>query len=162
MAEANDQMIKWLNDAHALEVMLAPILERHAKDADRPEIADRIREHAEETERHAEMLASRIEALGGSVSKAKELVGKGSGFLDKFATAPFGDKQAKNAAMDYASEHFEIATYRLMAAAAEAVGDSETADLAEAILADEEAMVGWLEEQLPVMGKESVKELTAA
>jgi len=50
---------------------------------------------------------------------------------------------------NYAFEHMEIAAYRILIAAAEAVGDTETARVCREILGEEEEMAGWLERNLP-------------
>jgi ferritin-like metal-binding protein YciE len=49
----------------------------------------------------------------------------------------------------YTFEQMEIASYRILIIAAEAVGDSTTAAVCTRILKEEEAMAGWLESQMP-------------
>ena len=49
----------------------------------------------------------------------------------------------------YTFKHMEIASYRILIAAAEAVGDSQTTGVCRQILVEEEAMAAWLSEQVP-------------
>ncbi len=70
---AKDQLITWLNDAYAMEQALLPILENHAKDAERdmPQAAARIRQHIDETRHHAERVEQCLKQLGTSHSTMK-------------------------------------------------------------------------------------------
>jgi ferritin-like metal-binding protein YciE len=45
----------------------------------------------------------------------------------------------------------EIASYKVLIAAAEAAGDMQTARTCEQILKEEEAMARWMEEHLPTL-----------
>src|SRR4051812_44414615 len=107
-----DQLISWLNDAYAMETGLVPILQNHADDAksDR-EAAERIARHAEQTKRHAELVKNCVDKLGGRVGSVRAGLSAVMGGFESLATAPFRDELVKNALMDYASEHFEIACY---------------------------------------------------
>jgi ferritin-like metal-binding protein YciE len=145
-------LVNWLKDAYAMEMTLAVALDNHAKDAEKqPAICSRIEQHAEQTRRHAELVKSCVERLGGKVSVIKTSLGNMFGAIKE---APMGlaeDELVKNALSDYASEHFEIACYRALITAAQAQGDTETATICQQILADEVAQASWLEQQLPTM-----------
>ena len=64
---------------------------------------------------------------------------------------PAKDTVVKNALGDYAAENFEVACYTSLIAAAERVGDHETADVCRQILRDEEEMVDWLKGYIPML-----------
>jgi ferritin-like metal-binding protein YciE len=150
MAQNNDLMLAWLNDAHAMENALIPILENHAGDAENhPDVRARIERHVEETRRHAELVKGCIERLGEEPSAAKTTLGGMVGAMQSVATGPFQDELVKNALSDYAVEHFEIAAYRALIAGARATGDEETARTCEQILRDEEDMARFLGDSLP-------------
>lgn len=156
-------LIHWLNDAYAMEQSLIPVMENHAKDAkDHPEMQRRIQEHAEETRRHAEMVKRCIERLGSSTSAAKTAVNKIMGQLQAISTGMSQDELVKNNIADIATEHFEAACYRSLIAAAEDIGDRETAQICEEILRDEEDMAHFLEQQLPRTTVEVLHEYAAA
>ena len=145
----NEQLITWLNSAYAMEQSLAKVLENHAKDAkDHPEIAGRIEEHITETRGHAERIEECLEILGTKPSAVKAAVGNIMGMVQGASTGMFRDELVKNVLADYASEHFEIACYRSLIAAAEAAEQSEIAEVCGEILEEEEAMAAWLEEHI--------------
>lgn len=54
----------------------------------------------------------------------------------------------KNTLADYATEYFEMACYRSLVTAARYMGDSQTAQVCEQIIADEQRMANWLEQQI--------------
>ncbi len=63
---------------------------------------------------------------------------------------------------DYASEHFEIACYRSLIAAAEEAGKPQVAEVCSEILEDEEAMADWIEEQIPEVTRLVLHQVTHA
>jgi ferritin-like metal-binding protein YciE len=148
---ATDQLLSWLNDAYAMELGLAPILENHARDAVDSGARARIERHAAETRRHAELLQQCIERLGGHVSVVRAAVSAVMGGVESLATAPFRDELVKNSLMDYASEHFEIACYRALMIASREAGCDDVVKTCEKILAEEIAMAAWLENQIPTV-----------
>ena len=149
---ANAELLSWLNDAYAMELGLAPILENHARDAaGDPGAKARIDRHAAETRRHAELLRECIERLGGSVSVVRATVSSVIGGIESLATAPFKDELVKNALMDYASEHFEIACYRALIIAAREAEREDVVKVCERILAEEQDMARWIEHQIPTV-----------
>jgi ferritin-like metal-binding protein YciE len=145
-----DQLISWLNDAYTMETGLVPILQHHADDAksDR-DSAERIARHAEQTKRHAELVKGCVEKLGGRAASMRAGVSAVMGGFESLATAPFRDELVKNALMDYASEHFEIACYTALVAAARKAGRDDIARVCEEILTEERDMARWLEGQIP-------------
>ena len=147
----DEQLVSWLNDAYAMEVGLVPILENHARDAkSNPAARTRIEQHVEETRDHAARLRTSIETLGGQVSTVRSTISAVIGGVESLATAPFRDELVKNALMDYASEHFEIACYRALIAAAGEANRPDIVKTCEEILAQEEAMAEWLYRHIPV------------
>ena len=143
-------VVDWLRDAHAMEAGGVVTLTDHAEAAgDYPEVAAKLREHASATRRHAELLEGRLAALGTGPSSLKEAVGAAFSKVAGVANLPAGDTVIKNALGDLAAENFEIASYLSLIAAAETVGDRETAAVCGQILHDEESMAAWLKAQIP-------------
>jgi ferritin-like metal-binding protein YciE len=62
-----------------------------------------------------------------------------------------GDEVVKASLATSAFEQMEIASYKILIAAAEKFGDMETKRVCESILREEEQMRDWLDEQLPVL-----------
>jgi ferritin-like metal-binding protein YciE len=158
------QLIAWLNDAHAMELSLAQVLEHHAKDADRlPDIRTRDEEHLAETREHARKLERCLAQLGAEKPSAmKNALGTVMGKMQGAMSGPFGDEIMKNALSDYAAEHMEIGCYRALITAAEEIGEVQVARICNEILADEESMAQWLEQKLPEITRMSLHQAPAA
>jgi ferritin-like metal-binding protein YciE len=155
MQNNRDTLIAWLKDAHAMETGLIPVLENHAKDArNNPDAASRITQHMEETRRHAGMVEGCLKQLGADTSGTKTIVGRITGWIHSISSGASSDEGVKNCLMDYAAEHFEIASYRAIIEAANECGEPEIVRVCEQILRDEVAMAQWLEDQEPVMVRE--------
>lgn len=150
-----ETVIAWLNDAYAMENSLIQVMENHAKDAKgHATIQAKIQDHIEQTRRHAELVKSCIERLGGHTSAIKSGLSTVTGMMQGMSTGMAKDELVKNALADYAAEHFEIACYTSLISAAHAVGDGETARICRQILDDEEKMASWLEQQIPIITQE--------
>jgi len=158
-----DRVLAWLNDAHAMEISIAQVLENHATDAEgHPELQTRLRDHLEQTRGHAEAVKGCVERLGGDTSGLKAGMATVMGTVQGMTTELAKDELVKNALHDYGTEHFEIACYTSLAAAAEEVGDPETARVCREILRDEEAMAGFLLGQIPTATREFLRQEAAA
>lgn len=159
MQHHNELLSTWLKDAYAMEKALIPVLENHANDAkDHPDVRDRDLRHAEETKRHAELVEECLAQLGEKPSRAKSAWAQIMGRVQAMGTAPFRDELMKNFISDYATEQFEIASYKALIAAARATGEEGIASVCEEILADEEEMAAWLDEHMASAARESLAE----
>jgi ferritin-like metal-binding protein YciE len=148
--EPLEQIIVWLKDAHAMEQSLESVLQRHIADAqDLPAIRERLKDHLEETRGHAARVRDCLAKLGEQPSAIKSTAGSVFGMMQGMSSAVFADELVKNALADHAMEHFEIACYVSLLAAAEDAGLEDVANAAREILAEEEAMAEWLRAQIP-------------
>jgi ferritin-like metal-binding protein YciE len=146
----NDLMVAWLRDAYAMEKALVPVLENHAKDAERhPEVKARLEQHAQETRRHADLVEQCLRQLGQEPSTFKNTISKVLGTIQSVATGAFKDDEVKNALQDFAAENFEIACYRALIEGAQAMQRPEIVQTCQQILKEEEAMARFLEQSLP-------------
>lgn len=163
MKNPQEQLIAWLNDAYSMEKGLAKNLANHAKDAeDFPEVKARTEQHIAETERHAEQVARCLALLGEKPSALKDAVGNIMGTVQGAASGMFRDELVKNVLTDYAAEHFEIAAYTSLIAAAEALGHPEIAEICTGILEEEEAMAEFLLECIPEITRLSLQQAAVA
>jgi ferritin-like metal-binding protein YciE len=141
MSTIEEQLVNYIEDAHAMEGLMEKALEGMISSApDFPELQDPLRRHLEETKRHQALLEERLSAHGTSPSKGKD-VGMmfgalGLGALNKVRT----DTAGKVARDGFAAEHLEIAAYNLLERVAARAGDEETAEVARRNKADEQAM----------------------
>jgi len=133
----NEQLRKYLADAHAIEMQAIQMLERAPKITEPEELARLYEEHLEETRGHEQRVKERLEAIGGSTSALKD-AGMRLGALNWgafFQAQP--DTPAKLAGFAYAFEHLEMGGYEQLKRVARRGDDEKTARMAEAILAQE-------------------------
>jgi ferritin-like metal-binding protein YciE len=140
MTSLDDQLVKYLRDAHSIEEQALQQLRMAPKLAEDPALARVLEEHEAETERHERAVRERLEAHGEGPSKMKDAVMRagGVGFVLFARVQP--DTPGKLAAHAFSYEHLEAAAYELLERVAEAAGDPETADVARDILEEERAM----------------------
>src|SRR3954470_7776188 len=136
----DEQLTKYLTDAHAMEVQAVAQMRAAPDLAGDPALARGFREHLEETERHEALIRARLEAHGASPSRLEDLLGavSGKGFVLFARSQPATPGKLATHAFSY--EHLELATYDLLERVAERAGDAETAGVAREIRAEEDAM----------------------
>ena len=157
-----DLVIAWLNDAHAMEKALVQVLEHRVKDAEGyPATQAMDQQHLEETKHHAEQVKGCIEQLGGNVSTVKSVLGTMFGAAQAPMTGLARDEIVKNALMDYAAEHFEVASYQALVVAATNIGETEIASTCEQIMREDQAMADRIEQNLPSIVTERMRELAS-
>lgn len=147
--DQSKQLLKWLDDAYAMEKSMIKTLEKHAKDADDyPQLKARIEEHIEETKQQADTIHDCIERLGGSVSGLKGATTALMGGLQGITTAAVADDLVKNTLVDYAAEHYEIAAYKAIEQLATRTGDADVAEMCREIIAEEQEMADFLDQHI--------------
>lgn len=148
--ERHKHLIDWLRDAHAMEEQAESMLKRQAERLNNYiELRTRVEQHVQETRSQAQRIEECINRLDGGTSAMKDLGGKISANMGALFNAAAEDEVVKNTIGSYAFEHFEIACYRSLIAAAEVAGDEYVARVCRDILKEEEAMASWLETNLP-------------
>ncbi len=139
------QLAGYLSDAHSIEEQALAQLRSAPGMAGDDRLAEALGAHLRETEAHERLVRERLDALGESPARWKDLlmaVG-GKGFLAFARSQP--DTPGKLAAHAYSHEHLEIAAYELLARVAREARDPETEQLADRILPDERRMAERLE-----------------
>jgi ferritin-like metal-binding protein YciE len=137
--DLDDQLKKYLADAHAIEEQAAKLLERGQEIVGDDELAGILDAHLAETRRHSELVEQRLEALGGDPSSLKDaLMRMGALNWGTFFQA-HPDTPGKLAAFAFAFEHLEIGGYEQLKRVAERADDADTVKAAETILDEERA-----------------------
>ena len=150
MATSDERLIQWLRDAHAMEEQAETMLSAQASRLENyPELRQRIEQHISETQNQARRLEECITRLGSDTSSMKDAAGKFTASMQGLSGVFAGDEVVKGGMAGYTFEHFEISAYSALVAAAEMVGDQQTATVCREILAEEQAMADWLKEHLP-------------
>jgi ferritin-like metal-binding protein YciE len=154
-----EQLVKYLADAHSIEEQALTQLRAAPKIAGDEGLAAAFAEHLGETERQEEIVRERLEAHGADPSKLKDLAGKAGGWgMVLFAKAQ-PDTPGKLTAHAFSYEHMELAAYELLRRAAEAAGDAETTAAARTIGAEERRMAERLESRFDGAVRASLRDL---
>ncbi len=160
-----EQLIKYLTDAHAMEQQSIQLLDKGAGIVGNEEIARIYRAHLMQSQEHERYVDERLRAHGESPSKVKDVAMKGGALGIGAVALAAPDTPVKLAATAFAFENLEIASYRLLHSLAERAGDNETATVIERILEQEEAaaelVAGTFDRSLEVaLGEPALSPLT--
>lgn len=147
-----ERVIQWLRDNHAMEAEAETMLKGMASRLENyPEFRQRIEQHVTETRSQAQRIEARLQALGSSTSTTKNALAHTMAAMHAAGNSMLSDEVVKGLGISYAFEHMEIAAYRALLLAAEAIGDTGTAQLCHEILPEEEAMAEWLLQHQPTV-----------
>jgi ferritin-like metal-binding protein YciE len=143
--DTQEQLTKYLTDAHSIEAQALAQLRRAPDIAGDPELARILEQHLTETEEHERLIRNHLDQRSASPSTLKEIVMRagGVGFLLFARLQP--DTPGKLAAHAYSYEHLELAGYELLTIVARAAGETEIAETAQRIRGEEQAMAQRLE-----------------
>ena len=145
--DLDEQLNKYLADAHAIEAQAVQLLSLGPKIAGESGLASVLSRHLDETRAHQEAVRERLRLRGGRPSRFKDIALRGGGVnLGGFFGAQ-PDTPAKLAGFAFAFEHLEIASYEQLKRVAQRAGDQDTVALAERILPEERAAAEALREQ---------------
>jgi ferritin-like metal-binding protein YciE len=137
--DIEEELVKYLADAHAIEGQAIQMLEAAPKIVEEPRLAKVFEDHLEETRAQQEMIKARLDAHDASPNKLQDAAMRlgALNFGAFFKAQP--DTPAKLAGFSYAFEHLEIAAYEELKRVAERAGDQETVRIAERIEGEERA-----------------------
>lgn len=139
MENPQERLLRYLDDAWAVEKALVSALKDMANDANDPTVQALFQEHSVMTHQQEEDLEARIRALGGEPSGSKGFMNQMMAKVTDMMNSAHDDydKTTQDLMKSYATENFEMAMYESLASYANAVGDTETAALAERIFQQE-------------------------
>lgn len=137
--DLDEQLDKYLADAHAIEAQAVQLLQKAPDLAGDPDIARIYAEHLDETRRHQQLVADRLEARNAEPSMLKDLALRTGALNWALFFRAHPDTPGKLAAFAFAFEHLEIGSYEELKRVAERAGDRETVATADEILGEERA-----------------------
>jgi ferritin-like metal-binding protein YciE len=144
-----DNLIAWLRDAHAMEEQAITMLNSQLNRLENyPALKARIGQHLEETKRQEQILQTCLDRLGEGSSSLKDTAGKLTAMAQGMSGIFASDEVVKGSLASYTFEHMEIASYRILIAAADVAGDVETKRACEGILEEEIFMANWLSDHM--------------
>ncbi|MBB5536369.1 ferritin-like metal-binding protein YciE [Rhizobium giardinii] len=155
---ARDNLIVWLRDAHAMEQQAETMLNaQYERIETYTALKERIGRHIEETKQQAILLQGCLDRLGEGSSTRKDVAGKLTAMAQGLGGLFASDEVVKGSLAGYTFEHMEIASYRILVAAADYVGDRETVSVCQPILDEEIAMAKWLEDNIGSVTQEFLR-----
>jgi ferritin-like metal-binding protein YciE len=134
------ELIKALDEAYAMEKQVEVLLQSMIRTTADPSLSSTMETHLEETKQHAERVATCLEAHGQLPSKIKELTTMSLGAMKAPLDMARGEKGMRNARDGFATEHLEIAAYRLIEELAKKADDQQSLAVARQNAEDEERM----------------------
>jgi ferritin-like metal-binding protein YciE len=143
--DLDEQLTKYLTDAHSIEMQALAQLRTAPDIAGAPVLAEAFRAHLDETEGHERTTRELLEQRGEKPSKLKDAVMAlgGKGFLLFARLQP--DTPGKLFAHALSYEALELASYELLRRVAERAGDDDAAQAAARIGGEERSMMERLE-----------------
>ena len=143
--EIQEQLTKYLTDAHSIEEQALAQLRTAPDLAGDPQLAANYRVHLTETEGHEQRVRALLEGRGAKPSLTKDTLMKigGKGFLLFARSQP--DTPGKLHAHALSYEALELSSYELLAGAAERAEEQQVVAAAHAIADEERAMMERLE-----------------
>jgi ferritin-like metal-binding protein YciE len=138
--DLDEQLIKYLTDAHSIEVQALEQMKRAPDLAGDPTISQQFSQHLTETEQQERMVRERLQELGAGPSKLKDIAGKVTGIGFALFAKFNPDTPGKLVAHAFSYEHMELAAYDLLSRVADRAGDTGTATMARQIEEQERAM----------------------
>jgi ferritin-like metal-binding protein YciE len=160
MNSSQKKVVQYLNEARATEDALVRVLQSQIAMTPDGSYRSALDKHLDETKGHAKKVAERLSVLDRASNPILTVAGFWEDLIGQalaLSKTPFDllrgsggeEKVLKNAKDACATEALEIATYTAIERLARAVGDDETADLAQRILADEERMLQRIMREIP-------------
>lgn len=156
--DMRETVVTWLRDAHAMEAAAVSNLERNLDRFEGyPSVQVKFREDLEQSKQHLAEIERCLDALGADRSMLKDLAMKFSGVMQPYLGAMAKDEVVKHLLAAHAYENFEVASYRSLSAAAEALGDMQIKSMAERSLMQKKAMADWIDQQLPMVTQDYLR-----
>ena len=156
-----EQLTKYLADAHSIEEQALPQLRAAPSLAGDPDLATVFRDHLTETEAQERLVRGRLEARGAQPSRVKDLVMKAGGFGFVLFARFNPDTPGKLVAHAHSYEYLERAAYELLLRVAERAGDQETVETARRIRDQEQAMAERLADRFDNAAEAALRALGA-
>lgn len=139
-SDIHGQLIKYLADAHSIEIQALAQLDKAPGIAGEPGLAAAFTDHLSETHEHERLVRTCLEERGADVSTLKDLSGRVGGWAMIAFARINPDTPGKLTAHAFSYEHMEVAAYGLLAGVARRADDAGVVEMARRIGAQERAM----------------------
>jgi ferritin-like metal-binding protein YciE len=157
----DEQLTKYLTDAHSIEVQALEQMRFAPRIAGDPDLSRMFETHLEETREHERLVREELERRDASASLVKDVAGRVGGWgMVLFAKAN-PDTPGKLAMHAYSYEHMELAAYELLRRFADRAADERVRELANRIGGEERAMADRIGERWDRAVEASLREKDA-
>jgi ferritin-like metal-binding protein YciE len=133
----DEQLIRYLTDAHAIEEQSLGLLRRARRSCARPDLREIYEQQLGRAEAHRDLLEARLRAHGGRSSALKDAAMRLGAFNWGLIFQAQPDAAGKAATFAFALTHLKIAGYELLKRVATLAGDEATVSMTERVLAEE-------------------------
>jgi ferritin-like metal-binding protein YciE len=154
-----EQIVKYLADIHSIEEQALVQLKIAPKIAGDATLEAAFEKHIGETEDQKRRVEERLEALGGSPSKVKDIAGAASGPAFALFAKFQPDTPGKLSTHAFSYEHMELAAYELLSRLAGRGKDDQTAALAKDIEGQENEMARRISDNWDVAVNASLRDV---
>ena len=153
-----EHLVEWLRDAHAAERQAKTMLSGTADRLERyPQFSAGLRQHSEQSGRHADELERCLTQLGENTSMVKQITGQVTAFGQTLSGLVVGDEVIKAGLAISTYAEMEISSYRILIAAANACGAAQVASACQRLLDEKIEFHHWVEQQLPALTEEYLR-----
>jgi ferritin-like metal-binding protein YciE len=153
-----EQIVKYLGDIHAIEEQALVQMKIAPKIAGDATLEAVFEGHIGETEDQKRRVEQRLEELGGSPNKLKDVAGVASGPAFALFAKFQPDTPGKLTSHAFSYEHMELAAYELLSRLAERTNDQQTVQLAKEIAGQENEMARRLSDKWDVAVNASLRD----
>ena len=140
MSTFDEQLTKYLTDAHSIEEQAIAQLKLAPRMAGGPDLSSMYAEHERESEDHERLVREQLDRRGAKPSTVKDVAGRVGGWGMVLFARVNPDTPGKLAAHAYSYEHMELAAYELLRRIADRAGDTAVSAMASRIGEQERAM----------------------
>ena len=130
-----------------------------ARAGEHPALQQKLREHLEESRNQADTLEGYLKRMGASPSTLKEAAIRAAGLIEPYLVGVASDDMPKHCLAAHAWEHFEIASYRILKAAASTLGMHDLEQTCGSFLEQEQSMADFLLELMPDVTRKHLQTL---
>ena len=146
---AIEDLYDWLRDAHAMEEQAEKLFRGQAdRLKDYLGVQSKLETEAQYAHEHQRMLELRIKQLGTNTSTVKDATGKIVASIQNISGMAMSDEPVKGILALYTFAQMELASFKIIAAAAKVLNDRGTHGICEAILERINLRTQWMSNEL--------------
>lgn len=140
---------EWLRDAHAMEAHAEQLFSKQLdRFASYPEIKSQLESDLTRIVENQVLLSIRMQQLGSSSSIIKDTVAKVFAGFQNISVIATSDEPVKGILSLHTFTQLAIGSYKILVAAAEAVGDEDTKTLCDTLLNQTQIRANWIDAEL--------------